>query len=443
MMSAPLATLLVGAGIAALFLLDRDHRARTSPALWIPVIWICIAASRMVSQWLDMAPPTDSPDHYIDGSPLDRLIFALLVVTGAMVLIARGRRASACLLANAPLAVFLLYGAVSVLWSDYPSVAVKRWIKAAGDLIMVMVVLTDPDPAAAVRRFLTRAAFLLIPVSFLLVKYYPELGRAYHPWTRLPSYVGVTTSKNGLGYVCLIFGLASVWRLLAALPRGTRSLRWGPLLAHGAILALALWLLVKSDSATALACFVGGMAVLLLTRVRSLARTPLTVHALAVSLVIVVVFGLVLGWAVNLVAAFGRDTTFTGRTELWADVLRMLPDPFMGTGFDSFWLGERAEWFWRKHWWHPNQAHNGYLEIFVNLGAIGLLLFAAVLAWGYWNVSRAYRDGRPGARLRLAYLLVAAVYNLVEAAFKALHPVGITFLLAIAQPSDGKAEEHR
>ena len=75
---------------------------------------------------------------------------------------------------NAPILLFFSYCAVSILWSDYPDVALRRWIKALGDLVMVMIILTDPEPLAALKRFLARTGFLLVPVSVLLIKYYPD-----------------------------------------------------------------------------------------------------------------------------------------------------------------------------------------------------------------------------------------------------------------------------
>ena len=35
-----------------MFLLNRDRKAKTSIALWIPVMWLLIAGSRAVSQWM-------------------------------------------------------------------------------------------------------------------------------------------------------------------------------------------------------------------------------------------------------------------------------------------------------------------------------------------------------------------------------------------------------
>src|SRR5437764_715760 len=46
------AAVLYGAVILALFALDRDRSTRVSAALWIPVIWTSVGASRAISQWL-------------------------------------------------------------------------------------------------------------------------------------------------------------------------------------------------------------------------------------------------------------------------------------------------------------------------------------------------------------------------------------------------------
>src|SRR3989454_3206999 len=198
-----IATIIFALGILGLFRLDRDKKSRVSPALWIPVVWLSISASRAVSQWVGGVEFMASPDVLVEGSPLDALIFAGLLAAGLVVLLTRGERAGTFLQANGPLLVFFSYCAVSVLWSDYPFVAFKRWTKAVGDLVMVLVVLTDPEPTAALKRFIACSGFLLIPLSILLIKYYPSLGRAYSPWTGEAYNVGGATQKNGLGIVCL------------------------------------------------------------------------------------------------------------------------------------------------------------------------------------------------------------------------------------------------
>ena len=64
---------------------------------------------------------------------------------------------------------------------DYPDVAFKRWIKSLGDFVMVQIILTDRDRYAAIKRALPFMAFLLMPLSVLFIKFYPDLGRGYHP----------------------------------------------------------------------------------------------------------------------------------------------------------------------------------------------------------------------------------------------------------------------
>ena len=443
-----IATVIFAVGILGLFLLDRDRKSRVSPALWLPVAWVSIAASRTVAQWLGLAPIMVSPDQYVEGSPIDRLIFSALLAAGLMVLLARSRRVRTLLLANGPLLVFLVflsYCALSILWSEYPFVAFKRWIRALGDPVMVLVVLTDANPSAAIKRLFARIGFLLIPLSILLLKYYPVFGRKYHRWTGDAFYNGVATSKNGLGFVCLIFGLASLWRFLEALHSGERTPRAGPLIAHGTILAMALWLFWMADSVTSFGCFLVGGALIAVTNLSGLARKPAAVHVLALGTVSLCLFALFFDPSARLAEAMGRESTLTGRTEFWAELLSMRENAWFGTGFRSFWLGERAKWLWENHWWRPTQAHNGYLEVFLNLGWLGVALLGLVIACGYRNVVGALHWDRELGGLRLAFFMVAVLYNLTEAAFRGPHIVWIVFFLAVtvvpkpSRPGDGIA----
>src|SRR5437667_6573062 len=175
---APLtATVVFAVGMLGLFALDRDRKARTSKALWIPVVWLSISGSRTVSEWLGTmgfasGTALNSPDQLLDGSPLDRNIWMGLIALALLVLLGRRKKVGTLLRANGPLLLFYSYCAVSTVWSDYPGVAFKRWIKALGDLMMVLVVLTDPDRSTAIKRLLARVGFLLVPVSILLIKYY-------------------------------------------------------------------------------------------------------------------------------------------------------------------------------------------------------------------------------------------------------------------------------
>src|SRR5260370_3694868 len=165
-MGSSLALFLCVVGIAGLFYLDRDKSARMSKGLWLPVIWICIVGSRPVSAWLGISQGSDAI-QLVEGSPFDGAVFGVLLAAGIIVLISRRRRMSACLKASWPVIVYFAYCLLSIMWSDYPGVAFKRWIKAIGDLVIVLIVVPEAEPVAALKRLFSRVGFVLFPISVL------------------------------------------------------------------------------------------------------------------------------------------------------------------------------------------------------------------------------------------------------------------------------------
>lgn len=439
---AGIATLLTCLVIGALLLVNRDAKLRTSPALWLPAIWIAIATSRPVSLWLQMAP-VRSAEQYLEGSPLDRNVFAVLLLLGLLVLLSRARTVVPFLQGNLPLVLFFAYCAVSILWSDYPGVAFKRWVKGLGDVVMILVVLTEHDPKAAIKQLFARVAFAFAPLSLLFIRYYGDLGRYYDRWEGTVMYSGVSVDKNMLGMACLVFGIGLFWRLLQELS-ASRGQQWRrTVFAHGAVLAMVVWLLVISNSMTALGCFVLASGLMFVTRFPVL-RRPAIVHLMVAGIVGAVFLALFADIGGTVLTQLGRDPTLTGRTDLWSTVLMYTATPMFGTGFESFWLGPRLEAIWKLQIWQPNQAHNGYLETYLNLGWVGVCLLAFIVIFGYRRIHDVLRDDPAGGQLRLAFFVVAIAYNFTEAAFKSLHPVWLAFLLAVIavprlQPERGRA----
>ena len=275
------------------------------------------------------------------------------------------------------------------------------------------------------------AGFILVPLSILLIRYFPVMGRAYSAWTGEAFNVGVATGKNGLGYVCLIFGLGSVWCIFSALKIGINRQTRGKLLANLMLLALTLWLFNMAHSATSFACFlIGGCLMFAISR-RAIWRHPVFIHGMVAAVLFLVVYGLFLNPKAGLTEAVGRDSTLTGRTRIWNDVLRLTVNPVIGAGYESFWLGKRLEEIWLTNWEHPNQAHNGYLEVYLDLGWVGLTLIATMMIAGYRNAVRAVSRAPNLMSLKIAFLVVAILYNCTEHAFRELHPVWIMFLLAV------------
>lgn len=415
-------------GIFGLFRLDRTE-VRTSLALWIPVIWMTLAASRPLSVWLNLAPPPET-DIYLEGSPIDRAVFIALLAIGIVVLVYRRVQLPAFMRHNLALLAFFAYCALSILWSDYPGIAFKRWIKAIGDIVMILIVLTDSELGTALKRLLTRLGFVLVPVSVLFVKYYPDLGRGYDRWTWLPVWTGIATNKNELGMICMVFGFASLWRILELLRGDKRDRRTGSFLAHTTILVMAIWLLSKANCMTALSCFALGSTLLLLITVCGLAQRH--IHLVVAAVLGFAMFALFFDPGGSLVKELGRNPTLTGRTMLWEVLPQFTPSSLLGAGYQSFWLGDRLQKIRALFPGNPlMEAHNGYLELFLNSGWLGVVLFSCLLISGYRRIISGFRHDATAANVRLTYFVAALIYNCTEAAFKELNLMWITFLLAI------------
>lgn len=435
-MSPSIATLVFFILILGLFWLDRDGQSRVSKALWIPVIWLSLAGSRSLSEWLQAAPPASSSAALLEGDPINRFTYSCLIGLGLIVFSFRWRRVLRLLQANGVIVIFLLYCALSLTWADYPDVGFKRWVKTVGDFIMVLIVLSERDPPAAIRRLLTRTGFLLIPLSLLMIKYYPDLARYYDRWDWSTYFSGVTTNKNSLGVICLLFGLTSAWQFLAALNGGDRPGRPRRLLAHGAILAIVLWLFKLANSMTSLICFLLGIVVLLVVQFRAVGRTPLVVHSLVAFLIAFPSAVLFVGIE-SILQMIGKDPTLTDRTVIWDMLLTLMTNPWLGMGFENFWLGPRLDRIWAAYSWAPNQAHNGYLEIYLNLGWIGVGLLVTILLMGYQTVLTGLRRSPSTGNLMLAFFVVGIVYNFTEAAlFRMMAPAWFALLLAITKVPD-------
>src|SRR5271166_1332011 len=254
-----LALVLTLASIFFLFWRDSREKSNVSSAIWIPVLWFLISGSRFVSQWLEIFGVHLGSGSLEDGSPIDAVIFFGMIIAGLYVLKQRSVNVSEFARNNRWLTFFLLYCLVSILWSDFPFVAFKRWIKILGHPIMALVVLTDPNPKEAFRSLMKRSAYVLVLLSVLFIKYFPQYGRGFDSWSGLGTNCGAATNKNELGYVCMILGLFFFWNLLQGFKIKNRKARRDEIILSVVFLGLICWLLKLSSSATSLACAVIGM----------------------------------------------------------------------------------------------------------------------------------------------------------------------------------------
>ena len=85
----------------------------------------------------------------------------------------------------------------------------------------------------------------------------------------------------------------------------------------------------------------------------------------------------------------------------------MKTNPLFGTGYESFWLGSRLLWFWQSAGLgRINEAHNGCLEVYLQLGIIGLSFFV-VSYLSYRRICGRLKSFSSRESLALALWLIA------------------------------------
>jgi exopolysaccharide production protein ExoQ len=427
-MPPPVATVLTLGFVIFLFRRDIRQKPDVSSALWLPLIWLVIGCSRALSQWLNIfGLPVSGAVSVEDGSPLDAWFFFCLIAAGSCVLVKRQVRLSEVIQNNGWLIAFLLYCFISIAWSDFPFVAFKRWIKILGHPIMVLIILTEPNPDEAVKTLLKRCAYVVVPVSILFIKYYPQLGRGFDEWGTATS-TGITTNKNALGADCLILGYFFFWYLVQTWQTVRNTWRRNELRLIVGFLIGIWWLFSKAHSATSLTSLLAGVLVVVFIGIRSINKNFIGRYLLT-ALVLLVVAELAFGISGRYSEALGRGSGLSGRTLLWTHLLEMQTSPILGTGFESFWLGNRPNQLEGIFFYIPNEAHNGYLETYLTLGLIGLLLLIGLFIATFWKIRLELFRNFEWARFRLGFFCAIIIYNWTEAAFKTVSAIWFIFYI--------------
>ena len=96
----------------------------------------------------------------------------------------------------------------------------------------------------------------------------------------------------------------------------------------------------------------------------------------------------------------------------------MHTNPLIGTGYESFWLGPRLLKVWQGGLGGINEAHNGYLEFYLNLGLIGVGLLVWFLTSSYRTICKRFKSSPPFASLGLAVWTVLLFHCVTEADFR-------------------------
>jgi O-antigen ligase len=307
---------------------------------------------------------------------------------------------------------------------------------------VVLIALTEDDPLEAISVLLQRVYYLIIPLSVVAIKFVRNIGVGYTWDGTEEMWIGLTKDKNNLGQIAVICAVVCVWQILRNWPRKKLSVDWLALIP-------ALWLLRGSPTAhssTAIVGFAIGAAGLFGLQLikRRAAQAKRIIRRATIGF-------LVLAPAINIGLALfdtspanvlfettGRNATFTDRTFLWKDLLdTAAKSPVLGVGFGAFWVGPvgydlypMPNWSSVTHTWRPGEGHNGFIDVYIELGVVGLGVLLMVILFAFTGALRDLQSEFEFGRLRLIILVSILVNNLTESSLlDGTHSYWCLFLL--------------
>jgi exopolysaccharide production protein ExoQ len=412
--------------VTVLLYVERRRNPDASIALWIPTLWMLIYGSRPIGRWFQHSQIATMADvvNIEVGSPLDRWVLSILIIFSLVTLFRRKIDWAHILKDNFWLILLYLYLGISILWSDIPFVSFKRWSRSTGDILMALVVLSEQMPLQALESVIRRCAYVLIPFSIVLIKYYPYLGVGYGRWSGLKMWTGVTVHKNTLGILCALSAFFLIWALHREWQSGNLFKTKSQTFVDLFVLAIALFLLIgpggNSFSATSVAMLIVGISILLLlSRMKSL-TTFMAKHLKAFMISSVLIFILLYDSVIQMVTSIlGRDITLTGRTDIWRPLFDYASrNPIFGVGYGGFFAPDNNA---LEHEFGAQfiitQAHNGYLAIYVELGIIGILMLGLFLLNYCGKARREFNHSFEWGVYGICFLFMALLYNNSEIGF--------------------------
>lgn len=310
--------------------------------------------------------------------------------------------------------------AVSFAWSIDPGLTLRRSLAVLMTTGAGLYLGTRYNWQLLLR--ILGAVWLIVALtSFITALVLPGFGRVQE--IHAGAWSGLYFEKNQLGGHMARAALITAF--LSVMDRRFRRLWTG-----AALLCAALVLL--STSMTALLGLGVGLGVLGVGAVMT--------HGIRTGLAMVWIGVVLAGLAAALVwiapeivlAWLGRDTSLTGRTDIWIALAEFIEQrPLFGYGYGAFWAvdSDPGHWVRETLQWETPTAHNGWIEVTLALGLVGLILLALDFLLALGRAVLASVDTRAGL-FALAFLVQFLVFSLAESA--SLQQNSIVWLIYVA-----------
>ncbi len=303
------------------------------------------------------------------GDPIHQRIWAIVYVV-SIVLIARDPQ-RARLVFTSSAVIPLLAGIVlaSTLWSINPPITFRRAVEFLGTTLFAYY-LVMRFPLEQLARLLAIAFSIAIVLSFAVGVAKPDIGRMVGG-SYDGAWRGICDDKNLLGQAMAM----SAFTLLTAMPprpKPIQALLW-------CFIGAAALLTILSQSMTSLVVLALTCVLYASTRVARLSASDLAATSLVAYVIVIALAAVIATLGISSVLdTVGRDATFTGREGVWEMALDAIgAKPWLGYGYGAFWAEDRglAQFIATAEGWSAAHAHNGLLELSLDIGLVGVAIF--------------------------------------------------------------------
>ncbi|MEM8810146.1 MAG: O-antigen ligase family protein, partial [Cyanobacteria bacterium P01_G01_bin.38] len=309
--------------------------------------------------------------------------------------------------------IWLLIGLtmISVMWSNYPDHAIESIRGEILPLTSFSVYFASRFHPREQLRLLSIALGIGSLISLFYVFAIPSIG-THTSGAFAGAWKGIYGQKNSFSAYMTI-------TLVTFFVLSVNNVNRFERLICRSFLGLSIAMVILSTSKTGLVVFIT-ILFLLLAYQRFRWQGKRTVFWVDVATLIALVAGCYVfsNWEL-LISSLGRDPTLTGRTLIWEGAFEKLDsDLWLGFGRESFWLEENplSRGFSGLHdGYRPAHAHNGFIDLIVDLGVVGLVIFLiGYLATFALALRRSYLAKTPEDFWPIAVMLLILVYNMTE-----------------------------
>jgi O-antigen ligase len=342
------------------------------------------------------------------ASPLDRPVLLLehgIYAASILLIVLRFKSVVRPALRNPFLWIVMALVVTSFIWSDFPVASQKYGLRALGTTLFGLY-LASRYSLKEQLRMVGWALGIAVVISLLYTLAFP--GSGIESGMHAGAWRGPFMHKNPFSR---LMALSSLVLLLTALD--TRRFRY----VVWTVFAAAIAMVVLGQSTTAL--LVLATVLLLLPCYRALRWND----SIAVPFIIVTILagsGLSIWFAsewTNILLGLGKDPTLSGRRYIWEAVLDKLWDrPWLGYGYRAFWqVGGGGDYVSGAVNYDLSQAHNGFLDLGVEIGLIGLSFFLLSFLVSYVRSIKWVRLGKTSVTLwPVAFMTFLPIYNYSE-----------------------------